>query len=272
MDDIAKIGRLIEALRPWLGHLVIVGGWAHRLHRLHPLANPPSYLPLRTKDADLAFSLTAPLVGDIGAALKEADFAEEFFGDHTPPVTHYRLGKEDEGFYVEFLAPLDGNGLKRSGVPNVTIAKAGVTAQKLRHLDILLMRSWTIQLGTDVGVPLAPPALVMLANPVTFIAQKLLIQRHRAPDKQAEDTLYIHDTLELFGGELEALKLLWLEQVRPMLAPKAAKDVVRLYRERFGAVTDVIRNAARIPTGRVLVPERLQAACAYGLEAIFGIE
>jgi len=62
VDDLASIARLIAALRPWLGHLVIVGGWAHRLHRLHPLANPPSYLALRTRDADLAFSPNAPLV------------------------------------------------------------------------------------------------------------------------------------------------------------------------------------------------------------------
>ena len=42
MDDFNAFGRLLDALRPWLGHVVIVGGWAHRLHRFHPLSHPPN--------------------------------------------------------------------------------------------------------------------------------------------------------------------------------------------------------------------------------------
>lgn len=264
------MARLIDALRPWLGELVIVGGWAHRLYRFVPQANQPSYMPLRTRDADIAFSLTAALKGDIGAALKTADFCETFSGDHSPPVAEYRLGKEDQGFYVEFLAPLQGSGFGRSGAPDATIAKAGVTAQKLRYLELLLVQPWTIPLSSSMGVPLAAHADVLLPNPVSFIAQKLLIQRQRKPEKQAQDALYIHDTLELFGGDLEALKALWRKGVRPSLPPKTARDVERLHQERFGAVTDVIRTAARIPQDRTLTPNRMQAVCAYGLEEIFG--
>lgn len=125
MEDSGSFARLIDAIRPWLSHLVIVGGWAHRLHRLHPLANAPQYQPLRTRDADIAFSENAPLDGDLRAALSNADFKEDFSGDDTPPVTHYRLGDEDAGFYAEFLTPLRGDGLKRNGQPDVTMEKAG---------------------------------------------------------------------------------------------------------------------------------------------------
>lgn len=271
MDDFADIARLIDALRPWLAHLVIVGGWAHRLHRFHPYANPPAYEPLRTRDADLAFSLTAPLEGDISAALKEADFQQELSGEHTPPVTHYRLGGDDQGFYAEFLVPLQGSVLKRSGEPaERTVTKAGVTAQKLRYLDILLTHPWQVGLGTSVNVLLTPPVEVKLTNPVSFIAQKLLIQKRRPPEKQAQDALYIHDTLDLFGQKLEELKAIWLEKVRPTLPPRTAKEVERLYREQFGSVTDVIRAAAQIPQDRKLTGPRMQAACAYGLEEVFG--
>jgi hypothetical protein len=38
MEDLANFARLVEAIRPWLTHFVIVGGWAHRLNRFHPLA------------------------------------------------------------------------------------------------------------------------------------------------------------------------------------------------------------------------------------------
>ena len=106
-------------------------------------------------------------------------------------------------------------------------------------------------------------------NPVSFIAQKLLIQKLRPPGKQSQDALYIHDTLDLFGPELPRLRALWLEKVRPWLPKITAATVVRLQREQFGSVNDVIRNAARMPKDRALAADRMQAACAYGLGEIF---
>jgi hypothetical protein len=41
--DIEHFSRLIDTLRPWLDQVVIIGGWAHRLYRLHPLAQPLDY-------------------------------------------------------------------------------------------------------------------------------------------------------------------------------------------------------------------------------------
>lgn len=269
-DDFADIARLIDALRPWLAHLVIVGGWAHRLHRFHPLANPPAYQPLRTRDADVAFSLTAPLEGNIGVALEAADFKGELSGEHTPPITHYRLIGDDQGFYAEFLAPRAGGPLRRDGTPDATVTKAGVTAQKLRHLDLLLRHPWRVGLGASVGIPLATPSEVQLPNPVSFIAQKLLIQQHRLPEKKAQDALYIHDTLDLFGRSLEELNAIWLGKIRPELPSKTAREIERLHREQFGEVSDVIRTATRIPRDRTITPERMQLACSFGLEEIFG--
>jgi hypothetical protein len=269
-DDLRALGRLVDALRPWLGHLVIVGGWAHRLHRLHPDASPPPYRALRTRDADLAFSARAPLTGDMGAALAAAGFREEFSSEHTPPVSRYHLGTEDQGFYAEFLAPLEGSSIKRSGAPDATVARAGVTAQKLRHVDLLLMRPWVVTLGSSAGVPVSARTDVRLANPVLFVAQKLLIARYRNPDKQAQDILYIHDTLDLFARSLDALRAEWRDHVRPTLLPRRAREIEQLARDRFATVSDVLRAAARIPSDRTLLPERLRAACAVGLDAVFG--
>lgn len=270
MDDFASMARLIEAIRPWLGDLVIVGGWAHRLYRFHPQASLPTYQAVQTRDADVAFSLDARLKGDIAAALRKAGFREDFRGENAPPVTQYRLGDEDQGFYAEFLTSLRGSGVKRDGTPDATLAKAGVTAQKLRHLDLLLMQPWTVRLHSTTGVPLATPAEVRLANPVCFVAQKFLIRNERGSDKRAQDVLYIHDTLELFGSDLESLRAEWRETIRPAIPPRIVDKVERLCREQFGAVDDVIRTAARIPQDRTLTPERLQAVCTYGLDAIFG--
>ena len=113
MEDLAHFGRLVAAIRPWLPHLVVVGGWAYRLYRFHGSATPPRYLPLRTRDTDLAFSPDALLEGNLSAALKQAGFNEEFLGDNVPPATHYRLGDDAGAFYAEFLTPLYGSGLRQ---------------------------------------------------------------------------------------------------------------------------------------------------------------
>jgi Nucleotidyltransferase len=149
MEDFANFARLLEAIRPWLAHMVIVGGWAHRLHRFHPLATAQEYQPLRTRDVDLAFSPDAPLHGDLRKALRNAGFREELSGEHTPPVTHYRLGEEDAGFYAEFLTSKKGSDLRRDGQRDMTVLKAGITAQKLRHLDLLLEAPWRVRIEAE---------------------------------------------------------------------------------------------------------------------------
>jgi hypothetical protein len=44
--------RLVVAIEPWLEEVVIIGGWAHQLYRLHPSAQALDYVPLTTLDAD----------------------------------------------------------------------------------------------------------------------------------------------------------------------------------------------------------------------------
>jgi hypothetical protein len=269
VDDFVAFARLLDGVSPWLNHLVIVGGWAHRLHRFDRLARPPGYRPLTTKDADLAFAPNAPLTGDIGAALKAAGFDQEFSGDDIPPVTAYTLAREEQGFSAEFLTPLLGDGLRRDGSADVTVKKAGITVQKLRYLDLLLISPWVVNVSPEIGVPVHQPIAVRIANPVSFIGQKLLIHGRRKPDKRAQDALYIHDTLELFGAELSALRVIWQKEVSAGLPRKTAKAIDRLRREQFATVTDVLRAAARIPQDRVLTPDRVRAACAYGLDEVF---
>lgn len=270
MDDFAAFARLLDALRPWLEHLVVVGGWAHRLYTFGPLAGPTAHRPVTTKDADLVFAPYAPLAGDIGSALESAGFHQEFSGDDIPPVTHYRLGTEEQEFSAEFLTPLVGGSIKRDGSPDVTVKIAGITAQKLRHLDLLLVSPWSVDISPGMGMPVHRPTAVKIANPVTFIAQKLLIHGRRKPNKRAQDTLYIHDTLEMFSSQLPALRTAWREDVSPALPAKTVRAVNRRRREQYAAVTDVHRAAVRIPQDRSLSAARLREACAYGLEEIFG--
>jgi hypothetical protein len=268
VEDLVPFAHLVATLRPWLPHLVLVGGWAHRLHRFHALAASKHYEPLRTRDADIAFLPDAPLHGGLLAALEQAGFTAEHFGDAVPPATHYHLGKEAGGFYAEFLTPLHGSGVRRDGRTDATLSKAGVAAQKLRHLDILLISPWTVRVGRHVEIPIETPADVPVPNPVGFIVQRLLIHGARTPQKRAQDVLYIHDTLELFGDALPRLHSVRVTHVRPKLAPRTARRAEVIATEVFAKVTDVIREAARIPQDRRLEAEAVRAACEYGLEEV----
>lgn len=266
MEDLEAFARLLAALRPWLRQLVVVGGWAHRLHGFHRLAKSPNHLPLRTRDTDFAFSPDEALAGDVHKALAEAGFTEESFGDDSPPSTHYRLGQE-AGFYAEFLTPLVGGEIKK-GKRDATVSKAGITAQKLRYLNILLIKPWTVRVGTAKQVPLDADTDLFVSNPTSFVVQKLLIHSDRPAAKKAQDVLYIHDTLELFGGSLEELRRIWIEDVRPATGERWARRAEGIARGLFSGVTDTIREAARIPKDRQLAPEDVQRACEYGLAEI----
>lgn len=87
--DNEKFARVVEALRPWLPAVVIAGGWAHRLQRLHALAEAPGYLPLITTDVDVVVGSPAPLAeADMRERLLAAEFREEMSGEHQPPITY----------------------------------------------------------------------------------------------------------------------------------------------------------------------------------------
>lgn len=88
-----------------------------------------------------------------------------------------------------------------------------------------------MSLSRDMGVPVREPVVVTVANPVSFIAQKLLIQGRRKADKRAQDALYVHDTLELFGGQLAALRALWATDLQPAWPKSTIRRLERLRRE-----------------------------------------
>lgn len=270
-DDLAAFARLVDATRPWHRQLVVVGGWAHRLHRLLPDARVPDHAPIRTLDADLAFGSRTKLKGDIGGALAAAGFREELATEHEPPVSWYRLG-EDGGFYAEFITPLIGSTDRRDGSADATEPRAGVTAQKLRHVDLLVTAPVSLVLRPDGEIPVADQASVLVAHPACFIAQKLLIAAKRTPAKRAQDVLYVHDTLELFAGSLRTHAEHWRRHVSASLHPQTRATMERAMGTQYGRVTDVMRQAALIPQDRRLDPERMRALCELGLNRLFGSE
>lgn len=266
--DLEDFERLAAALKRWLGELVIVGGWAHRLHHEHALAEAPAYAPLRTRDADVAFDSAAKLLGRIGSALAAAGFREDLSSDESPPGARYHLSADDRGFYAEFLTPLVGSGTRRDGSADATEARGGIVAQKVRHLEVLLVAPWSIPIGGRESKHLPAPLALRVANPVCFVVQKLLIHGDRKPRKRAQDVLYIHDTIQLFGGSLKELNELWRTQVKGTLTASQRKRVDEMRALMFSTVTDTIREAARIPADRSPRPQDVRDVCEQGLAMI----
>lgn len=257
---------LIDALRPALGKVVIAGGWAHRLHRLMPGARVMQYPPLATDDVDVVLERDhtgrAP---DLKAALRKAGFTEDFSGDAHPPVTYYQLGAESEGFYAEFLTPLRGATRRRDGSPDETEKIQGVNAQKLRHLELLLIEPWQVEVSQRTGFGLAEGALVQVPNPVSFIVQKLLVHFDRKPEKRPGDLLHIHDTIEVFSPVLDELAVLWRDTISTNLSKRERSLLLDNRGAVFNHVTDTMREAARITAFRQLNPSHMRVLCNAGL-------
>jgi nucleotidyltransferase-like protein len=268
--DIEHFARLIDTLNPWLDQVVIIGGWAHRLYRLHPLAQPLDYEPLGTLDTDVAVPAQLPATGEeIRQRLLDNGFREELMGKMQPPAAHYHVATDDSGFYAEFLTPLIGGAIKRGGKRDATAQIAGVSAQKLRHLELLLDAPWEVMIAPANGYPTARAQQVHVPSAAAFLAQKILIHDKRDRADKAKDILYIHDTIETFGGNLPAIREGWETNVKPALQARASREVEGAAETHFQDVDDTIREAARIATGRNLTAEMVREVCSYGWKQVF---
>jgi len=263
--------RLLEealaALATVKDQLVVVGGTAHRLFPLHELGQAPRFELLTTEDVDIVAPLE--LQHDGGShllhCLKEAGFEEEVRGG-TEPAYIYRL-RGQRGAYLQFLADLGGSGRKRSGKADRLMRFSGIHAEKLRGVGVLLHAPWKLRLRGETE-----PVELQVANPVSYLAQKLLCSKGRPVDKQAKDLLYIFDTIAIFAeslGELEDRAPDWL----PPLSRKQKSTIVAAATSTCFEQSDVSRAAATIAREqRSDAPDSAQivAACRLGLQRVLG--
>jgi Nucleotidyltransferase len=264
--------RIVKALGPYLDELVFVGAWCQRLLRFHQFAVPPTFAPLMSEDADVATpERLAPRSESIAERLRAAGFRASLSGSELLPVSKYY--PDDRGLYVEFIAPLRGGGHTRNGERDDTLSIAGITAAKLRYVDLLLHRPWTLELKTTDGFPVGDDRISMqLANPVSYLAQKVLsIRRRPQPQKRAKDALYVHDTLLMFGEHFDDLRPL-VGEVLALLPRETQSEFHRLRVDLFHDDALVLQAAdIAAATGRASPPSAstVAAVCVSGLERIF---
>lgn len=271
--DQEEFVRIVKALAPYLDQLVFVGAWCHRLLQFHPLATPPAFEPLMTEDADVATPDRLPSRSlSLDEALAAGGFKVRLSGDGRLPITKYYPEGDENSLYIEFVAQLQGSGHTRSGEPNDILGVSGVTAQKLRHVDLLLFEPWKLEISEQRGFDVGAGAInVRVANPVSYLVQKVLTLRKRKPAKQSKDALYIHDTLTMFGSSFPVLR----EQAGRVLDRLAPKTRRELHERRVALFEDkaLVVGAERIAaaTGRANPPSAgtIAAVCTVGLEQMF---
>lgn len=205
------LGHVLRAFHPYLDTLVLIGGFAVRLYELHPRATAIEMRVLRTLDADFATPPAIPTRpgGTLMELAEAAGFCRDLRGEYAPPVMKLvPRGFADEQYTVEFLTPLTGRSADRAGSPLVTAAiQAGLTAQRLRYLDLLQIDPWRISVGKLAGAgEINPPIDVRVPHPGFFIVQKILIADRRDPEtERPKDMAYIYQVVNLLSRELPAL-------------------------------------------------------------------
>jgi hypothetical protein len=110
---------------------------------------------------------------------------------------------------------------------------------------------------------------VQIANPVSFLAQKILIHGRRNRQDRAKDILYMHDTIETFAARIDELRTEWAN-IRPEFHANSVRAVQRAASSVFGGVTDPIRAASRIVQARALPPEAIRETCSLGFARVIG--
>src|SRR5262249_42234956 len=131
-----------------------------------------------------------------------------------------------------------------------------------------MISPWKVELGEENGYPFSPKRKVQIANPTSFLAQKLLIHEEREPRDRAKDLLYIHDTIEVFSESLEELQKIFEQEIAPKLHPRR-RELESAADRLFGKVEDTIREAAVVAVGRKFAEERLAETSQVGLKEIF---
>jgi hypothetical protein len=77
-------------------------------------------------------------------------------GKERPPATHYHYGPSG-GFYVEFLSPLTGSEHDRHGKRKATQEVGGISSQRLRYIEILLIAPWELNLANPTDISSSLP-------------------------------------------------------------------------------------------------------------------
>jgi hypothetical protein len=183
--------RVLQALRPRLGEVVLTGGWAWYVYRKY-LAGEKSNPGEFTLDVDVVLPRRLPATGpDLDELLEESDFELEMEGDEQPPVSrHSWPSAQNPEATVEFLTPALGAGVE------ATLEISGVVAQPLRFLELLLDDPLVLDVHERAKEE-SFDGMVRVPRAGLFVLHKALTYRRRKPEeKKYKDLFYVFDLVD----------------------------------------------------------------------------
>jgi hypothetical protein len=226
----------VQALKPYLGDIICIGGCANALYRIHETASSPVPDYLGTKDIDWAVPTRLAERGgkSLSEFMKKAGFVEELHGTQAEPVVKYRSGNEAVAAEIEFLCPLSGMRGGRQSDNSAVEVQTGLMAQPLRYMDILTKNPWMVDLGKAPEFRKFKGVLVRVPNPTAYMVQKILIRdQRRKPESKAKDCYYIYEVSVVFRDNLVALREEY-EKLQSLPAPwlkRFAKNIRILFKD-----------------------------------------
>jgi hypothetical protein len=233
--------RGLSAIEPYLGEVVLAGGWVPHVYELVYDSNTAGRSP-RTRDIDLAVPRSVPVRGlSIDKMLTAADFVCQSRSLSTPPVTRYVAVDDGQDIEIEFIT--DARGSSEATI-NV---QPDLTAQELHYVGIMLDNPWPISLSelTDGAVQYT----VRVPRPGAFVFHKALVFKKRSGRlKREKDLYYVFFVLEAFPawrgvvaselGVLAAQKTTWfrkcLKNLRAIFDSPESSGVDALLNQRPG--------------------------------------
>jgi hypothetical protein len=185
--DLLALYKAFDVLKPYLGLIVLVGGWVPVIYRKY--GNIGSRHPsVRTTDIDIAIPRRIPYTGlpTVDSLLIGAGYEVEIVGSYGGAVKYKLTTPPSE---IEFITPEIG----RPGQPSIPV-QSGLQAQALRYVEILLdnTRQITVRESTKA---IKISAVVKVPSPAAFIFQKSLTLPDRR-DKLDKDLYYIFDLVD----------------------------------------------------------------------------
>lgn len=267
----AQVEPVILALEPLLPHVLVIGGWAHHLHREHPLAHPPASEALQTMDLDVALGVAASAATnlDLVERFGSAGFDYEHTGTELLDSGHFR-SRTDRTFTVQLLTARRGSGTRRDGTPIRTLRIGGTPVEVLRGLDLLEADPWRTTWQSESGSRFE----FSVCHPTAFLLGKLLLTRIQSrPSKhRAKDLLYVVDTLQLFSGRWEEL-LREAPSLPAHVRRPLWKDIQSAYEESLRPTSIELQLALRriqeLPGDRPSTAEGLANLFREGLKPLF---
>lgn len=229
--------RGLSAIEPYLGDVVVAGGWVPHIYELLYDATTAGRSP-RTRDIDLAVRRSVPVKDkSIDRLLVEAGFACEFHSLDTPPVTKYVAAGDDGEIEIEFITDAPGSAKAAIHV------QPDLTAQELHYVGLLLDNPWPVDFEelTDGEVCYT----VLIPKPGAFVFHKALVFKDRSGRlKREKDLYYVFFVLDAFPKwkAIIAAELAGFAAQQPAWFKKCRRNLAALFDAPDSEGVDALLN------------------------------